>query len=184
MKFRGYGNQNQTVNKVTGDNEMINFTSTQRSRSPIETYSMNYRRSPIPPYEQGTSESNIGGEMIYVEPGDSNFRREQNTSPLNDSRNIIMRSPITQNMRNEYGGGGVINMSQQINYSQIPRMQQTSLEVEKKERFSRSPKTINIGESPQEVEYNIRTLNRGRTNNMNSPQGNFVADRSYNMMSN
>ena len=130
------------------------------------------------PYEQGTSES----EMIYLEPSETNFRRGQNMSPLNDSRNIIMRSPITQNVHNEYGSGGIVNMSQRINYSQIPRVQQTTMEIERKERFSRSPKTINIGESPQDVEYNIRTLNKGRMNN--SPQGNFAGDRSYNMMSN
>ena len=183
MHVRNSGQPNNNRNNITGDYEIRTFTGNQRSRSPIEAYSQNFRRSPMPPYEQGTSESLIG-EMIYVDPNDTNFRRGQNMSPLNDSRNIIMRSPITQNMRNEYGSGGIVNMSQQINYSQIPRMQQTTVEVERKERFSRSPKTINVGESPQEVEYNIRTLNRGRMNNMNSPQGNFAGDRSYNMMSN
>ena len=183
MQFRNSGQQNINLNRVQGDYEIRTFTGNQRCRSPIEAYSQNYRRSPMRPYEQGTSES--GGEMFFIDPNETNFRHGQNMSPLNDSRNIIMRSPITQNVRNnEYGSGGIVNMSQQINYSQIPRMQQTTVEVERKERFSRSPKTINIGESPQEVEYNIRTLNRGRMNNMNSPQGNFVGDRSYNMMSN
>ena len=183
MQFRNSGQPNMNVNRVTGEYEIRTFTGNQRSRSPIEAYTQNYRRSPMRGYEQGTSESGLG-EMIYLDPNETNFRRGQNMSPLNDSRNIIMRSPITQNARNEYGSGGIINMSQQINYSQIPRIQQTTVEIERKERFSRSPKTINVGESPQEVEYNIRTLNRGRMNNMNSPQGNFVADRSYNMMSN
>ena len=178
MQFRNSGQQNMNINRVTGDYEIRTFTGNPRSRSPIEAYTQNYRRSPIRPYEQGTSES-AHGEMIYLEP---EIVRDQNMSPLNDSRNIIMRSPITQNVHNEYGSGGIVNMSQQINYSQIPRVQQTTVEIERKERFSRSPKTINIGESPQEVEYNIRTLNRGRMNN--SPQGNFAGDRSYNMMSN
>ena len=173
------------INRVTGEYEIKTFTANQRSRSPIEAYSQNYRRSPMRPYEQGTSESGLG-EMIFLDPNETNFRRGQNMSPLNDSRNIITRSPITQNMHNEYGSGGIVNMSQK-NFTLMPRVQQqTTLEVERKERFSRSPKTINIGESPQEVEYNIRTLNRGRMNNMNmnSPQGNFAGDRSYNMMSN
>ena len=30
---------------------------------------------------------------------------------------------------------------------------------ERREVFSRSPKTINAGKSPQEVEYNVKTLN-------------------------
>ena len=182
MQFRNSGQQNINVNRVTGDYEIRTFTGNQRSRSPIEAYSQNFRRSPMRAYEQGTSES-AQGEMIYLDPNETNFRRGQNMSPLNDSRNIIMRSPVTQNIRNEYGSGGIINMSQHINYSQVPRVQQTTVEIERKERFSRSPKTINIGESPQEVEYNIRTLNRGRMHNM-SPPGNIVADRSYNMMSN
>ena len=188
MQFRNSGQPNMNINRVTGEYEIKTFTANQRSRSPIEAYSQNYRRSPMRPYEQGTSESGLG-EMIFLDPNETNFRRGQNMSPLNDSRNIITRSPITQNMHNEYGSGGIVNMSQH-NFSQMPRVQQqtSSLEVERKERFSRSPKTINIGESPQEVEYNIRTLNRGRMNNMNmnmnSPQGNFAGDRSYNMMSN
>ena len=181
MQIRFSGQQNN-MNRVTGDYEIRTFTGNQRSRSPIEAYSQNVRRSPMRAYEQGTSES-AQGEMIYYDPNDNNFRRGQNMSPLNDSRNIIMRSPVTQNIRNEYGSGGIINMSQHINYSQIPRVQQATVEIERKERFSRSPKTINIGESPQEVEYNIRTLNRGRMPNM-SPPGNIVGDRSYNMMSN
>ncbi len=182
MQFRPSGQPNMNMNRVTGDYEIKTFTGNQRSRSPIEAYSQNYRRSPIRAYEQGTSES-AQGEMIYLDPNDTNFRRGQNMSPLNDSRNIIMRSPVTQNIRNEYGSGGIINMSQHMNYSHIPRVQQATVEIERKERFSRSPKTINIGESPQEVEYNMRTLNRGRMPNM-SPPGNIVADRSYNMMSN
>ena len=182
MQFRNSGQQNINLNRVTGDYEIRTFTGNQRSRSPIEGYSQNFRRSPMRAYEQGTSES-AQGEMIYLDPNETNFRRGQNMSPLNDSRNIIMRSPVTQNIRNEYGSGGIINMSQHINYSQVPRVQQTTVEIERKERFSRSPKTINIGESPQEVEYNIRTLNRGRMHNM-SPPANIVADRSYNMMSN
>ena len=57
---------------------------------------------------------------------------------------------------------------------------------DRKETSSRSPKTINVGESAQDMEYNIKTFNK-RNNNlnmMNSPQNNFIGDRSYNMNSN
>ena len=128
MQFRNSGQQNINVNRVTGDYEIRTFTGNQRSRSPIEAYSQNFRRSPMRAYEQGTSES-AQGEMIYLDPNETNFRRGQNMSPLNDSRNIIMRSPVTQNIRNEYGSGGIINMSQHINYSQVPRVQQTTVEI-------------------------------------------------------
>ena len=55
---------------------------------------------------------------------------------------------------------------------------------ERREVFSRSPKTINSGESSQEFEYNVKTLKSGRMANMNknSPKQNFLDDRSYNMM--
>ena len=183
MQFRNPGQQNLNNNRIQGDYEIRTFTGNQRSRSPMEAYGQNYRRSPMRVYEQGTSESGMG-EMIYLEPNETNFRRGQNMSPLNDSRNIIVRSPDNHEIRNEYGNGGIINMSQKFNYLQNPRSQQRNIDRERREIFSRSPKTINIGESPQEVEYNVRTINSGRMNNMNSPRPIFLNDRSYNMMSN
>ena len=183
MQFRNPGQQNLNNNRVQGEYEIRTFTGNQRSRSPMEPYGQNYRRSPMRVYEQGTSESGMG-EMIYLEPNETNFRRGQNMSPLNDSRNMIVRSPVTQEIRNEYGNGGIINMSQKFNYLQNQRSQQRNNDIERREILSRSPKTINIGESPQEVEYNVRTINSGRMNNMNSPKPIFLNDRSYNMMSN
>ena len=183
MQFRNPGQQNLNNNRIQGEYEIRTFTGNQRSRSPMEPYGQNYRRSPMRVYEQGTSESGMG-EMIYLEPNETNFRRGQNMSPLNDSRNMIVRSPVTQEIRNEYGNGGIINMSQKFNYLQNQRSQQRNNDIERREILSRSPKTINIGESPQEVEYNVRTINSGRMNNMNSPKPIFLNDRSYNMMSN
>ena len=144
------------VNRITGEYEIKTFSGNQRNTSPLEASSQNVRRSPNRIYEQGNSESAFG-EMIYLEPNEMNFRRGQNMSPLNDSHNMIIRSP------NE-GTGGIINMQQRMNYNN-PRFQQNNIE-EGKEAFSRSPKTINIGESPQEMEYNIKTFNR-RNNNTN-----------------
>jgi len=186
MQFRNPGQQNMNNNRNRGDYEIRTFTGNQRNRSPIQQYAQNYRRSPMRIYEQG-SESAMG-EMIYLEPNETHFQRGQNMSPLNDSRNMIMRSPIQQGIRNEYGNGGIVNMSQHYNYMQNQRVQQRNNDMERREVLSRSPKTINAGESPQEVEYNVKTLNSGRMNNMNmnmnSPKPNFLNDRSYNMMSN
>jgi len=175
-------NYPNNVNRIQGDYEIRTFTN-QRNRSPNLASSQNIGRSPISIYDQGNSESALG-EMFYLEPNETNFRNAQNMSPLNDSRNMILRSPIEGN-RNEIGSGGIINMSQRMNYSHAPRFQQNNIE-DRKESNSRSPKTINVGESPQDMEYNIKTFNR-RNNNinmMNSPQNNFVGDRSYNMMLN
>ena len=168
--------------RVGGGYEIKTFTGNQRTRSPIETSSQNIRRSPNRMYEQGTSESALG-EMIYLEPNEVNYRVGQNMSPLNDSHNMIMRSPNEIN-RNEYISGGVVNMYNRINFSQNPKYQNANYEdnIEK----SKSPKTINVGESPQENEYNIKTFNRRRNINMNinSPPNNNIGDRSYNMILN
>ena len=183
MNFRNRGQQNLNNKRLQADYEKRTFTGNQRSRSPMETYGQNFRRSPMRIYEQGTSESGMG-EMIYLEPNETYYRRGQNMSPLNDSRNIILRSPDTQGVRNDYGNGGIINISRKLNYLQNQIPQQINNDMEGREMLSRSPKTINIGESPQEMEYNVRTINSGRMNNMNSPKPNFLNDRSYNYMSN
>ena len=185
MNFRNRGQQNLNNKRVQTDYEKRTFTGNERNRSPMETYGQNYRRSPMRIYEQGTSESGMG-EMIYLEPNETYNRRGQNMSPLNDSRNMIMRSPVQQGIRKDYGNGGIINISRKLNYMQNQIPQQINNDIERREMLSRSPKTINIGESPQEIEYNIKTINSGRMNNldMNSPRPNFLNERSYNYMSN
>jgi hypothetical protein len=86
-------------------------------------------------------------------------------------------------MGNDNYSGGVVNMARRINFANNPKYQQPNYE-DNRER-SRSPKTINIGESPQEMEYNIKTFNRRLKNNINnSPQNNYIGERSYNMMLN
>ena len=102
-------------------------------------------------------------------------------SPLNESHNFPMRSPFNLK-RSGLLSGGVVNMAQRINFSQNPKLQM--IYEEKRER-SRSPKTINIGESPEEMEYNIKTFNKkGRNVDINNSQNNNIIDRSYNMMLN
>ena len=159
------------------------FSGNQRNHSPNEAPSQNIGRSPNRIFEQGTSESAFG-EMFYLEPNETNYRRNEN-SPLNDSHNIIMRSPI-ESQGNEYISGGVVNMSNRINFAQNPKLRKMNYEENREN--SRSPKTINVGASPQEMEYNIKTFNRRINNinmNMNSPQNNNnIGDRSYNMILN
>ena len=185
MKVKRKGGQKYpiNVNRMPGDYEIRTFTGNQRRGSPMEVPSQYIGRSPNRIYEQGASESGMG-EMLYLEPNEANYRRGQNMSPLNDSNNMIMRSPKDIN-RNEYGTGGVVNMSHRINFSQNPKFQHVNFEENREREREKSPKTINVGESPQEMEYNIKTFNR-RVNNMNisSPVNNNIGDRSYNMMLN
>ena len=150
------GGQKYSINdkRIAGNYEIRTFTGNQRKGSPMEVPSQYIGRSPNRNLEQGATESALG-EMLYLEQNEGNYIRGQNMSPLNDSNNIIIRSPKEIN-RNDFGSGGVINMSHGINFSKNPKFQQVNYE-DNRER-ERSPKTINIGESPQEMEYNIKTL--------------------------
>ena len=183
MKVIKKGGQKYSINanRIAGNYEIRTFTGNQRKGSPVEVHSQNIGRSPNRNLEQGIMESALG-EMLYLDQNEGNYIRGQNMSPLNDSNNIIIRSPKEIN-KNDYGSGGIINMSHRINFSKNPKFQQVNYE-ENRER-ERSPKTINIGESPQEMEYNIKTFNKRVNNaNMNSPLNNNLGDKSYNMMLN
>ena len=180
MKIGKKGSQQITKNVTqTVEYEVKTFTSNVRNRSPMATNSYYVKRSPQRAIPQGTIDSGAGGEMIYIDPNEVNFRR---TEDLN-SQNYIIRSP-GMNYDERSGNNYVsyerreIDTSQQIQ-NRIPP--QYSMEIEQRKDRSRSPKTINIGESPQEAEYNIRTLNRGRSpkySYINSPPENI--ERSYN----
>ena len=81
------------VNRVRGDYNIRTFTGNNpRNRSPYEKSTQNLKRSPNRIYGQGTSESALG-EMFYLEPNETNYRRGQNMSPLNDSHNMVENSP-------------------------------------------------------------------------------------------
>ena len=174
MKLHKKGGQKypNIAGRVTGEYEIRTFKGNQRVRSPMETTFQPMRRSPNIKKESQKSDSNFG-EMFYVEPNDSNFRRGQNMSPLNDSNNINSRSPLKESNYDNIRGK-VINMNNRVqnmnilnNPNYIPN---TNMEE------SRSP-------SPPEQEYNYMSINRIQ-NNSNSPQNNYVGDGSYNMILN
>ena len=176
----------QNINR-TNDYEVKTFTNNIRNRSPVAQNSYYARRSPLK-REQRTVDSGAG-EMMYVEPNDVNFRQNEEVSQTRQF--YLMRSPGAtkeeniQNYRNE-NERSQIEASQNLGYTNISRIPQFSIDMDKRrEKLSRSPKTINIGETAKEVEYNMRTL-RGRSpqiSRMNSPQDIPVVERSYNIMS-
>ena len=181
MKLYKKGGQKNLniLGKVTGEYEIKTFKGNQRVRSPIGPPYQTIRRSPNVKKESQKSDSNLG-EMFYVEPNDSNFKRGQNMSPLNDSNNLNTRSPIKEPSY-EYNQGGVVNMAPNMNLlnNQNYLMNNTNIED------SRSPRRINMGESPQEIDYNQRSINDTKNNiTQNSPRMNYVGDGSYNMMLN
>ena len=181
MKLYKKGGQKNLniLGKVTGEYEIKTFKGNQRVRSPIGPPYQTIRRSPNIKKESQKSDSNLG-EMFYIEPNDSNFKRGQNMSPLNDSNNLNTRSPIKEPSY-EYNQGGVVTMAPNMNLlnNQNYLMNNTNIED------SRSPRRINMGESPQEIDYNQRSINDTKNNiTQNSPRMNYVGDGSYNMMLN
>ena len=174
----------------TNDYEIKTFTTNLRNRSPMATNSYYSRRSPIK--KDHTIDSGVG-EMVYVDPNEVNFRPNEE-QPSQISNNYIMRSPgetrnddHMQSYRNNDYERSQIETSQHMGYARTNnRLPQFNIDMEKRrEKLSRSPKTINIGETAQEAEYNIRTL-RGRSPRIsreNSRQDNPVVERSYNVLS-
>ena len=183
LKKVGQPNKRNNLTR-TNDYEIKTFTTNLRNRSPMATNSYYARRSPMKK-EQRTTDSGAG-EMMYVDPKEVNFLQNDEQSQI--SNNYIMRSPgetndgRLQSYRNEYERSQ-IETSQHMGYANLNRIPQFNIDIEKRrEKLSRSPKTINIGESAQEAEYNIRTL-RGRSPRVsrdNSPQDNPVVERSFN----
>ena len=163
LKKVGQPNKRNNLTR-TNDYEIKTFTTNLRNRSPMATNSCYARRSPMKK-EQRTTDSGAG-EMMYVDPKEVNFLQNDEQSQI--SNNYIMRSPgetndgRLQSYRNEYERSQ-IETSQHMGYANLNRIPQFNIDIEKRrEKLSRSPKTINIGESAQEAEYNIRTL-RGRS---------------------
>ncbi len=192
MQFLKKVGQPSTKGNLTRNNdyEIKTFTTNLRNRSPMATNSYYSRRSPIKKNER-TVDSIGGGEMMYVDPNEVNFRpNEEQHSQM--SNNYIMRSPgevkeeQIPSYRNEYERSQ-IETSQHMGYTNTNnRIPQFSIDMDKRrERMSRSPKTINLGETAQEAEYNIRTIRERspKVSRGNSPQDNLVAERSYNVMS-
>ena len=180
-------NVSQSMYRTLGY-DVKTFTTNMRNRSP-NPHPNNYpHRSPMKK-EQRSIDSG-GGEMIYMEPNDTTYHVE-NMSQIQN--NYIVRSPMNQNddyypqYQPEYDRAQ-LETSQQIRFPNAQRFPQFNLDLDKRrERLSRSPKTINIGETPAEVEYNMRTvqgLNRSpKVSYANSPMENQMIERSYNMMS-
>ena len=191
MQFGKKMNQPTTQQNIarTIDYDVKTFTTNIRNRSPLPNPSNYSRRSPIKKDQRSIDSG--GGEMMYLEPNDMNYRVE-NMSQIQN--NYIMRSPInqTEEFFPQYQAEierAQLETSQQIRFNNANRIPQFNLDIDKRrERLSRSPKTINIGESAAEVEYNMRSvqgiMNRSpKISVANSPLENQINERSYNMMS-
>ena len=150
----------QNMARISGY-DVKTFTTNIRNRSPIPNQSNNLRRSPIKKDQRSIDSGGGGGEMMYIEPNDINYRVE-NMSQIQN--NYIVRSPMNQNdeyypqYQPEYERAQ-LETSQHIRFANQGRVPNFNLDMDRRrERLSRSPKTINIGETPAEVEYNMKTI--------------------------
>ena len=118
------------------------------------------RKSRSPEYD----DSDLG-EMNYADPTgnqyiNTNAQEEQNIN-INEQQTVPVQpslqgtiSQIKNELRNRMG------LSQIMKENPIESME---VNIPKLEPKSRSPKTINIGESKEDIEYNIRTLNNRKS---------------------
>ena len=156
----------------------------------IKTYENNVDRNRSPKNSNTNSHFNkqrsIGrdyqkdlsfGEMEYVEPsGENPFSKGQ--KKFEQKRNYNIRSPLKYNGNKENSNLNTnkrIDMTSKLNnsnYNQIPNI--SPIYDNRREKLNRSPKTINIGETAQEAENNIKKLGRGRSPKVLQEKENLV----------
>ena len=167
----------KTKNKNIVEYEIKNYGgNASRGRSP--DYQKNKRS---PKHDESNSPR---GEMDYIDPNDIE----------NVSKNYLIRSPIGYDgikektvKTKDTEDRSALNNKKKKEYGQY----QKSVIDSRREKLRRSPKTINLGETAEEVEYNMKSINRPRkskkekdTNINDKDKDASVIERTYNMISN
>ena len=147
------------------------------------------------------------GELPYMEQGEGGMTTSHNQNIKQErNQNYNIRSPLKYSGNKENSNLNTNNnermdMSSQVNFLKYNYNQQVPNLDTRRERIGRSPKTINIGESAQEAEYNIKSI-KNINNKMRSPRiherdkekenlkdkekekENPIIEKTYNMISN
>ncbi len=126
---------------------------------------------------ENTTESGYG-EMIYMEPSNN-----QMMSPVTEGRQTLRQSP-GENVSRSIVSTVKMNLRERPDTAQLvgeKPIQSLVVAIPSRgigeERLERSPKTINIGDTKEQTEYNIRTLNARK-----SPKGGLY--QNYNNIDN
>jgi len=145
------------------------------------------------------------GELPYMEQDQGIVPNHHSQNFKSDRIQISNRSPLKYSGNKENSNLNTnknerTDMTSQTNYLKYNYNQQIPNYDNRRERLGRSPKTINLGESAQEAEYNIKSIKR--INNMRSPRNrekdkekekdkdkekekdNPIIEKTYNMISN
>ena len=101
------------------------------------------------------------GEMGYMEPG-GDIPLSLPQKKFGQNQKYGMRSPLKysgnkENSNLNTNNNDRMDMSSQVNFSKF-NYNPISNHDNRREKLSRSPKTINIGESAQDAEYNIKII--------------------------
>ena len=161
-------NNNNNINNINTNiiEEYGTSSINSRSRSP-QSINNFFNRSPIRNDQTNILIDGSGyGEMLYLDPNEVNYQRTEAMSPMTETRKSRGgRSPnayqsIVSTVRNDLNERN--DTANVMGRRPIPTLTMNLNLEGKRERLSRSPKTINIGDTAQDIEYNLRTLNQGR----------------------
>ena len=119
-------------------------------------------------HRKGRSPDNLDsdlGEMNYAEPTGNQYITSNTQEEQNNDENEQQTAPVQPSLQ-----GTIVQIKNELkNRMELAQIMKEnpieSLEVNipKLESKSRSPKTINIGETKEDIEYNIRTLNNRKS---------------------
>ena len=173
------GNKESKKSKNVVEYEIKTYGSTAgRNKSP--GYSNNQfsnKRSPKRRDEEGNE---VQGEMNYINPNEMNILNKIR-SPIRIPSNKGNPKKYRENTERE----DIAKNNDYIEYK-IPS---NAMNLDsRKDRFKRSPKTINLGETPQEVEYNMKSVNRQKNfikeTLKEKDKDNSIIEKTYNMITN
>ena len=127
-----------------------------------EKYIITEQKSP----QMGERENSMSGELIFLDPNDVNFRRSQEGEDCFQRRSVISM------------------VKEDISNNRSPRV---SKNIQFKGPVSRSPKTINMGESIKEIENDRKMMGYQNKDEylqeeavyFDQPSENFMVERSY-----
>ena len=133
---------------------------------------MQYQKNKSDPKERNQENTDSDfGEMVYMEPTGNEVitpmreGQEQiseiNENKMNRDQPQQSHPTIIQTVKNDLKNR--VDIAQLVDERPIHSIVVNVPSGYPEEKREKSPKTINIGSSKEEIEYNIKTLNRGKT---------------------
>ena len=175
------GNQKPRKSKNLVEYEIKTYGSNVgRNKSPTSSNKPTTKRSPT---KRESVDGEATGEMAFINPNEVNNPNQKYSirSPVRFPESKNNSKKIRDTVERE-------NIGKKNEYSEY-KIPEKALNLDnRKEKLRRSPKTINLGETPQEVENNIKSINRPKKNTKDSfrdkDKDGSVIEKTYNMITN